>query len=228
MIMTDSGIVIRLKLSQISTTGRVAQGVKLINLKDEQKVSAIAIVEQSLEEEINNDSESNETNTVDNKEQVIEKVTDYNKNNNEKRKQWTKNYRIKNIDKINQYRNKNKEDLKNYHNKYMKDRMQRDSAFKLKALFRSNIYNAFKRKNMIKDEKAEEILGCNIDEFVQYLLHTFKDNYGYEYNGTEEVHIDHIVPLATAKTKQDIKKLCNYKNLQLLKAHDNLIKWACN
>ena len=72
MIMTDSGIVIRLKLSQISTTGRVAQGVKLINLKDEQKVSAIAIVEQSPEEEINNDSESNEINTEDNKEQVIE------------------------------------------------------------------------------------------------------------------------------------------------------------
>ncbi len=72
MIMTDSGIVIRLKLSQISTTGRVAQGVKLINLKDEQKVSAIAIVEQSPEEEINSDSESNETNTEENKEQVIE------------------------------------------------------------------------------------------------------------------------------------------------------------
>ncbi len=72
MIMTDSGIVIRLKLSQISTTGRVAQGVKLINLKDEQKVSAIAIVEQSPEEEIISDSKSNETNTEDNKEQVIE------------------------------------------------------------------------------------------------------------------------------------------------------------
>ena len=163
-----------------------------------------------------------------NKEQVIERVTEYNKNNNDKRKQWTKNYKIKNIDKINQYKNNNKENLKNYHNKYMKDKMQNDSVFKLKALLRSNIYNAFKRKNMIKDEKAEQILGCNIDEFVQYLLQTFKDNYGYEYNGTEEVHIDHIVPLATAKTKQDIKKLCNYKNLQLLKAHDNLIKWACN
>ncbi len=72
MIMTDSGIVIRLKLSQISTTGRVAQGVKLINLKDEQKVSAIAIVEQSPEEEINSDLESNETITEENKEQVIE------------------------------------------------------------------------------------------------------------------------------------------------------------
>ena len=59
MIMTDNGIVIRLKLSQISKTGRVAQGVKLINLKDEQKVSAIAIVEATSEEE-NNESKTEE------------------------------------------------------------------------------------------------------------------------------------------------------------------------
>ena len=34
MVITNSGIVIRLPLSQVSSTGRVAQGVKLINLKD--------------------------------------------------------------------------------------------------------------------------------------------------------------------------------------------------
>ena len=33
IIVTDSGIIIRLPLEQVSTTGRVAQGVKLINLK---------------------------------------------------------------------------------------------------------------------------------------------------------------------------------------------------
>ena len=50
MIITDSGIIIRLPLSQVSSTGRVAQGVKLINLKDNQKVSTIAIIEHSEEE----------------------------------------------------------------------------------------------------------------------------------------------------------------------------------
>lgn len=44
MIITDSGIIIRLPLEQVSTTGRVAQGVKLINLKDEQKVSTVALM----------------------------------------------------------------------------------------------------------------------------------------------------------------------------------------
>ena len=46
MIITNSGIIIRLPIEQISVTGRVAQGVKLINLKDEQKVSSVAIIEK--------------------------------------------------------------------------------------------------------------------------------------------------------------------------------------
>ena len=49
MIITDSGIIIRLSLSQISTMGRVTQGVRLINLKDEQKVSTIAKISSSEE-----------------------------------------------------------------------------------------------------------------------------------------------------------------------------------
>ncbi len=52
MIITDSGIIIRLPITQISTTGRVAQGVKLINLKDNQAVSNVAIIEHQEEDEI--------------------------------------------------------------------------------------------------------------------------------------------------------------------------------
>ena len=59
MVVTDSGIIIRLPLSQISSTGRVAQGVRLINLKENQKVSTIAIVEKASEEENNEDSKTN-------------------------------------------------------------------------------------------------------------------------------------------------------------------------
>jgi DNA gyrase subunit A len=52
MIITNNGIIIRLSINQVSTTGRVAQGVKLINLKDEQKVSTIAIINNE-DEKIN-------------------------------------------------------------------------------------------------------------------------------------------------------------------------------
>jgi len=51
LIITDSGIVIRMYIKQVSSTGRVAQGVKLINLKDEQKVSTVVILEHEEEQE---------------------------------------------------------------------------------------------------------------------------------------------------------------------------------
>ena len=52
MIMTDSGIMIRLSIGQISSMGRVAQGVRLIHLKDEQKVSTVAVIDKDEDEEI--------------------------------------------------------------------------------------------------------------------------------------------------------------------------------
>ena len=51
MIITDSGIIIRLPLEQVSQTGRVAQGVRLINLREEQKVSSAVIVAKEKDEE---------------------------------------------------------------------------------------------------------------------------------------------------------------------------------
>ena len=66
MIVTNNGIIIRMDCRQISQTGRVAQGVKLINLKDGQTVSTIAILEKEetnneenvVEESISNDIEN--------------------------------------------------------------------------------------------------------------------------------------------------------------------------
>ena len=58
MIITDSGIIIRLSLDQVSKTGRVAQGVRLIHLKDNQKVSTLALIANEEEEEDNNATEN--------------------------------------------------------------------------------------------------------------------------------------------------------------------------
>ena len=52
MIITNSGTIIRLPLNQVSKTGRVAQGVKLINLREDQKVGSAEIVaSEAIEEE---------------------------------------------------------------------------------------------------------------------------------------------------------------------------------
>ena len=50
IIITDSGIIIKIPMNQVSKMSRVTQGVRLINLKDDQKVTTIATSEK--EEEI--------------------------------------------------------------------------------------------------------------------------------------------------------------------------------
>ena len=51
ILMTDSGTIIKLPFEQVSTLKRVTQGVRLMNLKDEQKVSTVALVEKEKEDE---------------------------------------------------------------------------------------------------------------------------------------------------------------------------------
>ena len=50
MIITDSGVVMKMPLVQISTLKRATQGVRLINLRNGQKVATVTIVDK--EEEI--------------------------------------------------------------------------------------------------------------------------------------------------------------------------------
>lgn len=74
VIMTNSGMTMRMPLDQISLLGRVTQGLRLINLKDNQKVSTISLVEkeevsESAEEETNNLSEN-----VSNKDENITEI----------------------------------------------------------------------------------------------------------------------------------------------------------
>ena len=54
---TNSGIIIKLPLDQVSTLKRATQGVRLINLKDEQKVSTVALVLKEEENDVNSNED---------------------------------------------------------------------------------------------------------------------------------------------------------------------------
>ncbi|MBO4516516.1 hypothetical protein J5751_03695, partial [bacterium] len=170
-----------------------------------------------------------------------ERFKKYGKEITEKRKPYQDEYREKNRERLNaqkkEYYAANKEELlsklkekrktdeyKEYHNKYITDRIKNDKLFATTVRVRKLLFRSFSEHGFTKNKKARDLIGCDFDKFHNYLLKTFKDNYGYEWDGVEEVHIDHIIPLATAKTEKDIEKLCNYKNLQLLKASDNMSK----
>ena len=61
VIMTNSGMTMRMPLEQISLLGRVTQGLRLINLKDNQKVSTISLVDKEEDPDIVSEPTVNET-----------------------------------------------------------------------------------------------------------------------------------------------------------------------
>ena len=59
MIITDQGIVIRISADKVSRMSRVTQGVKLMNLREGQKVATVSVVEKD-DENIENSKDINE------------------------------------------------------------------------------------------------------------------------------------------------------------------------
>jgi hypothetical protein len=111
-----------------------------------------------------------------------------------------------------------------YKNKWNKKRRETDEVFKFKETTRRNINSSFNRgKNKFKkNSKTETILGCTIEEFRYYIESKFTEGMTFENHG--EWHLDHIMPIASAKTEEDVIRLNHYTNFQPLWAKDNLKK----
>ena len=65
VIMTDSGMTMRMPVDQISVLGRVTQGLRLIHLRDNQKVSAISLVDKEIESEDNSEDTTEFNNNIE-------------------------------------------------------------------------------------------------------------------------------------------------------------------
>lgn len=91
---------------------------------------------------------------------------------------------------------------------------------KLKNLmnnYRISIRDAYKRRGFNEATKPSRILGCDWQTFKQHL----EDNpYGFKI-GNKGLDLDHIIPLIEAKTEEEVLKLFNYKNYQLLPSYYN-------
>ena len=88
---------------------------------------------------------------------------------------------------------------------------------------RANLRNSLKSHQVKKNNKTIEIIRCPFEELQKHLEKTWEKNYRTKYKG-EEVHIDHIIPLASGNTPQEIIELCHWTNLQYLLPSDNLSK----
>jgi hypothetical protein len=157
----------------------------------------------------------------------IEYLKRYTSENVEQRKIRSKEYRNKNKEivkerKKNYYLN-NKEKIREYKRKWEDKRRNDGTLFKLKQLVRHRIGMFMKINNMKKTNKTFDIVGCSPEFLKEHLEKQFKEGMTWEKMG-KEIHIDHIIPLSSAKTEEDIYKLCHYTNLQPLWAQENLSK----
>ena len=68
MIITDQGIVIRISADKVSRMSRVTQGVRLMNLREGQKVATVSVVEKDEENTNENEATSNDSSEKEAKE----------------------------------------------------------------------------------------------------------------------------------------------------------------
>jgi hypothetical protein len=146
-------------------------------------------------------------------------------------------YRIKNADAIRErrklYRAKNAEKIKLAKQKYGTE--NRDKISKALAKRRAGnpivrLANSMRRsirRYLDVSQKGEmssfEIIGCSRDGLRKHLESKFKDGMTWENYG-KHWHIDHIVPLISAKSADEVKRLCHWTNLQPLTAFENISK----
>tara|TARA_B110000305_G_C19154773_1_gene499744 strand:+ start:41 stop:748 length:708 start_codon:yes stop_codon:yes gene_type:complete len=116
--------------------------------------------------------------------------------------------------------------------RYVSTRRKKDPIFKLAANMRVRLNGFLKTKNIRKNNKTFVIVGCSPEFLKKHLekqFHRHPDTYqpmNWKNHTVHGWHIDHKIPLSSAKTSEDKYKLCHYTNLQPMWAEYNLKKGA--
>ncbi len=129
---------------------------------------------------------------------------------------------IMEIEKYSSYKDKLEDEKRIRKNASFVYKKKTDPVYRLRCNIRSMITNALKKKQGIKSKKTQEMLGCTFIELRCHIESQFEDwmnwdNYG-KYNGEYNYgwDIDHIIPLSTAETEDDVIRLNHFTNLRPL------------
>lgn len=133
-----------------------------------------------------------------------------------------KKYRIENPEIMKKCQRKSNQKYKKERNRRSKEKRENDPLESLKLILRGRLHKALDRKRVSK--RTTELLGCSFEEVKNHLEKQFKDGMTWENRGVYGWHVDHIIPLSSAKTEEDAIKLCHYTNLQPLWWRENIIK----
>ena len=123
-------------------------------------------------------------------------------------------------DRNKKYREENREKI----NLRLKNRRNSEGLYYLERRTRVLIGDTIRRKGFTKRHGAALILGCTWKEFSIHLERQFVK--GMSWDNRELWHIDHIVPIASASTEEEVIRLNHFTNLRPIWAKDNLSKGA--
>lgn len=148
--------------------------------------------------------------------------------NPEKHNLSNKQWRIINRDRHNQnakdYYQKNRKHANEVKRKRRMDRRKTDVLYAFSVGVRALITKSFRERGYSKTSKSQEIIGCDWESLKSHIECQFAN--GMNWDNRNQWHIDHIVPLASAQTPEDVVRLNHYSNLRPLWAIDNLKKGA--
>ena len=107
---------------------------------------------------------------------------------------------------------------------YKRERNANDPLYKLAGRLRSRTWLALKSKKWQKTSHLTTYIGCTLEELKAHLEKQFLPEMTWNNHSPTGWHIDHIIPLDSAATEEEMYKLCHYTNLQPLWADDNIRK----
>jgi hypothetical protein len=159
----------------------------------------------------------------DNIEKVLSNTKKYRENNIEKIKKRKSDYHIKNCEKIREKTKNWRQENKEKRNQTERERRKNDTLHKLVHYLRVRTNFYIRKMNIVKNNSSIKIIGCSPNFLKEHLEKKFTEGMSWDKMG-KEIHIDHIIPLSSSKSEDEIYKLCHYTNLQPLWAEDNLKK----
>ena len=124
-----------------------------------------------------------------------------------------------------EYNKNNKKRINQRVNLYQQQKRQKDISFRIAFNYRIRICNAIKGI-AAKSDTTINLLGCSVEEFKIYLESKFSKGMNWDNYGYYGWHIDHIKPCSSFDLSDPVEqqKCFHYSNLQPLWAKDNLIK----
>lgn len=165
---------------------------------------------------------------AENKEEILAKCAEYRAKNKEAKKKRDREYYRKNRKKIIvkqlEYQKRMADKLNEYSRNYVRERRKTDKVYALKENIRGRFRYELAKRSETNQIKANQYLGCSWLELRAHLESQFTD--GMTWDNYGQWHVDHIVPLAIAKDRQQLIELCHYMNLRPMWAFDNISKGA--